>query len=185
MPKPAEQRASERIPAFQVLSLDARTVLRLKSWEPLHVAGDAVMLAGCELPSKVGATLAGPPRILCTAPAEWLIVSQEPPRAGIRKQIEGTLAVGLALVDLTDGLSVFEARGTAVRDVLAKVCGLDFHPRRFPFGRCARTRFAQIPVVIDCIQDPNHFELYVARSYAHYLKECLQDAAVEFEGAAP
>src|SRR6266404_2810644 len=112
MLKPAEHRAPKRIRAFQVLSLEARTVLRLKSWEPRHVTGDAVMLAGQELPSKVGATLSGPPRILCTAPAEWLIVSQEP-SASVRRQIDGILAAGLALVDLTDGLTVLEVSGPA------------------------------------------------------------------------
>ena len=183
MLKPAEQRTPERIPVFEVLSLAARTVLRLKSWEPRHVAGDVVMLGERELPSKVGATLSGPPRILCTAPAEWLILSQEP-SVSVRQQIEETLAAGLALVDLTDGLTVLEVSGLAVRDVLAKGCGLNLHPRRFQPGACARTRFAQIPVVIDCIQDPNHFELYVTRSYSQYLKDWLLDAAVEFEGAA-
>src|ERR1700730_3224432 len=131
MLKQAEKRASERSQVFQALFLSGRTVLRLKSWEPRHVAGDAVVLAGWELPSKVGATLSGPPRVLCTGPAEWLIVSQEHRGAGVRQQIEESLAAGgLALVDLTDGLSVLEVLGLAVRDVLAKGCGLNWHPRR-------------------------------------------------------
>jgi sarcosine oxidase subunit gamma len=86
-------------------------------------------------------------------------------------------AQSLALVDLTAGLVVFEVSGSAVREILAKSCGLNFHPRRFGPGHCARTRFAQIPVVIDCIQDPGIFELYAPRSYLHYLKDWVCDAA--------
>lgn len=185
MVSPADQRAANTHPPFQVLSLGARTVLRLKSWEPRHGAGDPIVLAGWKLPSEVGATLAGPPRILCTAPGEWLLVSRGGLGVGTRETLEARLPAGQVLVDLSEGLSVFGAQGVAVREVLAKGCGLNLHPRRFPPGACARARFAQIPVIIDCIQDPNHFELYVMRSYAHYLKDWLLDAAVEFDGAMP
>jgi len=89
-------------------------------------------------------------------------------------------AQNLALVDLTDGLVVFEVSGSAARDVLSKSCGLNFHPRRFCTGHCARSRFAQIPVVIDCTQDSGVFELYAPRSYAQYLKDWLDDASAEF-----
>jgi sarcosine oxidase subunit gamma len=65
--------------------------------------------------------------------------------------------------------------------VLSKSCGLDFHPRRFALGHCARTRFAQIPVLIDCVDALPRFELYVQKSYSHYLEDWLIDAALEFE----
>lgn len=184
MLKPVEQSARERVPPFQVLTLGARTVLRLKSWEPRHLAGESLVLAGWRLPRDVGDTLSGPPRMLCTAPAEWLIVSQQS-AARVREQIEGSLASGLVLVDLTEGLTGLQVSGWAVREVLPKGCCLNLHAQRFPAGTCARTRFAQIPVVIDCVQDPDEFELYVPRSYAHYLKDWLLDAAVEFEEGTP
>jgi heterotetrameric sarcosine oxidase gamma subunit len=83
----------------------------------------------------------------------------------------------LSLVDLTPGLAVLELSGSEVRDVLAGSCGVDFEVRQFPEGSCARTRLAQIPVVIDCIQGSGTFELYVPRSYESYLTNLLLDAA--------
>jgi sarcosine oxidase subunit gamma len=72
-------------------------------------------------------------------------------------------------------------RGSAARELLSKGCGLDLHPESFPAGHCARARFAQIPVVIECLEEPPRFEMTVARSYLQYLQSWLEDAAVEFE----
>jgi sarcosine oxidase subunit gamma len=86
-------------------------------------------------------------------------------------------AQNLTFVDLTAGLIAFELSGTSLRQVFEQSSGLDFDPRHFGAGQCARTRFAQIPVVIDCIQDSSRVELYVARSHAQYLQNWLLDAA--------
>ena len=88
---------------------------------------------------------------------------------------------GLALVDLSQALSVVRVEGSAAADLLAKGCGLDLHPRSFPAGRCARTRFASIPVLFDHVgaAAQSAFDLYVARSLSAYLHSWLADAAVE------
>jgi sarcosine oxidase subunit gamma len=145
------------------------------------VGGDGSVVLGAQaLPSQVGATVSGPAHVLCIGPADWLIVSSEQPASS--EQLESDLAQqGLAMVELTDGLASLEARGPAVRDVLSKDCALDFHPRHFPAGRCARTRFAQIPVVIEHLDGPPRFELTVARSHFDYLRTWLADAATEFQ----
>jgi len=142
-------------------------------------------IADQPLPNRVGATAAGAMRVLCTGPGDWLITSQAHSAASLRVHLEpGLSEQGLVLVDLTDGLAVFETRGAAARDVLSKGCGLDFHPRSFPPGRCARTRFAQVPVVIDYLEESSCFELYVPRSYGSYLHAWLSDAAIEFTEAS-
>ena len=109
---------------------------------------------------------------MCLGPADWLLVSQMHFATEVSAQ-------GLALVELTDGVAGLAVTGSAVRELLAKGCGLDLHPRSFPAGRCARTRFAQIPLVMDCLE-ASRFELYAARSYEHYLHAWLDDAAREF-----
>jgi sarcosine oxidase subunit gamma len=153
--------------------------LRLKSWLPQHARGGTpIVLAGRELPSRVGAASSGPIRVLCVGPAEWLMVSQAQSGPDLHKELAAELSShGLALVDLTDGLVVLEVQGYAARDILSKGCGLDLHPRSFPVASCARTRFAQTAVVIACLDDPNHFELLVGRSYHRYLHDWLVDAA--------
>ena len=98
--------------------------------------------------------------------------------SSLRRWLEADLSGrGVALVDVTDALVSFEIHGPATRDVLSKGCGLDFHPRSFLPGQCARTRFAQIPVLIECIDESSRFELSVAQSYSAYLHSWLKDAA--------
>jgi sarcosine oxidase, subunit gamma len=184
MPEPAPMRTAPiPIAAVHINPVTGRTMLRLRSWLPEYAKGSQpVVLAGRELPSRVGAMLPGPMRVLCVAPGEWLIVSREPNGSSLHKDIEPDLPkYGLAIVDLTDGTATLVVRGSAAREVLSKGCGLDLDPRTFPPGRCARTRFAQIPVVIECLEDPARFELHMARSYLHYLHSWLTDAAAEYE----
>jgi sarcosine oxidase, subunit gamma len=172
-------------PVVQIAALTFRTSLRLKSWLPEVTNGEKpVVLAGRQLPLQVGATLPGPPRVLCVGPGEWLVVAYPRQALELREDIEPDLSrQGLVVVDLTHGLAGLDVRGSAARDVLSKGSGLDFHPRSFPVDRCARTRLAQIPVVIDCLDAPPRFELNVARSYFQYLHSWVFDAACEFENA--
>jgi sarcosine oxidase subunit gamma len=187
MPEQASLRSVPTEPAaVQITLINTRTVLRLKSWLPEHTTGGKpVVLVGQELPSQVGATLSGPMRVLCVGPGEWLIVSQAIVASSLRERIQSELPKqGLVLVDLTGGLVVLDVRGSVVRELLSKGCGLDFHSRSFPADRCARTRFAQIPLVLECLDEPLRFELYVGRSYFHYLHAWVADAAVEFEDSS-
>lgn len=159
-----------------------QTIVRLRSWLQPYANGDkAVLLAGQPLPTLVGATLTQKPRVLCTAPGDWLLVSSEHTAAELGAELSADLSIqGLVLTDLSDGLVIMELRDPYVRELLAKGCGLDFHVSAFIPGMCARTRFAQLPVVLLCKAE-NAFELFVARSYAVYLRMWLIDAAVEFE----
>jgi sarcosine oxidase, subunit gamma len=178
------QGASKVTAAVEIIPIAGRTVLRLKSWLPEHRTGSKpVVLAGQALPTQVGRALSGTAHVLSIGPAEWLLILHDDPASMLRELIQSDLSVqGLVAVDLSEGLVGLAVQGGAARDVLSKGCGLDFHPRAFPAGRCARTRFAQIPLVVECLDDLPRFELYAARSYLHYLSEWLTDAAVEFAG---
>ena len=167
---------------FQIELLRYRPALRLRSW--VSDGGErAVILDGRALPPVVGAAIAADPRVLCIGPADWLLVSGEDSAASLRQRVESHLRDQCVVaVDQTHGLAPIEVRGHFAREVLSKGCGLDLHPRAFPVGRCARTRLAQIPVVIDCIDEAPRFTLYVARSYVTYLRSWLLDAAAEFAG---
>jgi sarcosine oxidase subunit gamma len=161
----------------------------LKSDRPravLEIIGEqALSLDGRELPREVGATLSEPLRVLCRAPGKWTLVSEEQSPANIIERYSGELeSQGAVLIDSTDGVAVLSIKGPLARDVLMKGCGLDLHPTAFPVGRCARTRFAQMAVIIDHFDAEPSFRLYVARSYAKYLIDWITDAAVEFQGAS-
>lgn len=171
---------------FHVMFARHRSLLQVKSWLPEHNAGrQAVCVGGCELPREVGATLPSPLHALCLSPCEWLLVLDEPCASSVNRLSATPLEVGVLLLNVTDGLAALRVRGRAARDVLAKGCGLDFYPQAFPAGRCARTRLAQMPVVIDCIDEFPSFDLYVARSHQRFLGDWLEDAAAEFTSSQP
>ena len=159
--------------------------MRLKSWMPeISAGGKPLVLAGRELPADVGGRSRGPIRILCIGPGEWLLASHQHHAVVIDEHFGGELdRHGLVLADLSDALAGFEVAGPAARDVLGKGCGLDMHPFAFPVERCARTRLANVPVVIESREEEGRFELFVSRSLAQYLHGWLLDAAVEFQAA--
>lgn len=171
---------------FQIGPVRSKAVLRLKSWLPEHLDGNRRALLGeRELPSQVGSTLAGSVRALCLGPGEWLVLSHEHAASQLREQSGSDLAEqGIAMIDLSDGIAAFDVSGPLAREVLSKGCGLDFHPSVFRIGHCARTRFAQVPLVIDLANESPCFDLYVARSYLSYLSSWLTDAAAEFRSSS-
>ena len=89
-----------------------------------------------------------------------------------------------AIVDVSDGRVALRLAGPNARDVLAKGCPLDLHPRAFPSGSCAQSLLAKAAVLIHLLDDDPHrgptFDLYVARSSAHYLFAWLEDAGCEY-----
>jgi sarcosine oxidase subunit gamma len=163
--------------AVLITAVDDRNVRRLTTWLPPQSAATCALLGKRGLPVQVGETAAAFGALaLCLGPQEWWLVSPEHEPSGITPHLASELAAeGLMLGDLTEGLAVLEVHGPGTRDLFSQACGLDFHPRVFGTGRCARARFAQIPAVLSCRDDLQRFELYVARSYAHYVHAYLMD----------
>lgn len=177
MPDPSAFRSVSNTAPLRVATAPVGALLRLKSWRDGAIP---LSLDRGQWPAHVGDTLNGPIRVQCVAPGDWLILSHQFPSAELRKELQAGLPEGLVLVDMSDAFASLEITGSAARDVLSKGCCLDFHPRVFLVGRCARTRFAQMPVVLECLDDTPRFEMTVARSYHHYLHSWLVDASVEF-----
>jgi heterotetrameric sarcosine oxidase gamma subunit len=157
------------------------TALRMKSWLAEYRRGaEPIQLGELALPRRVGATSTGAIRVLCLAPGEWLLLANES-AAELREQLQPSLHTqGLTFTDWSDAFATFVVEGSMARTLLAKGCGLDLHPQSFPEGPCARTRFAQLPVILQCTS-ASSFELAAARSYSSYLHEWLIDAAAEWE----
>jgi sarcosine oxidase subunit gamma len=170
-----QETLNEPISAAEVrLALaEPRPKLRVQFWPPAIVPS--------MLLTPIGATREeGPLRVLCLGPAEWLIVAtaQRPAASLHLAALLTAVAPGrdYALVDVSAGLQTLELRGPTTRHLLAKGCGLDLHPRRFAAGRCAQTKFAGLPVIIDCPDDSGRFDLYVSRSYVSWITAWLEAA---------
>jgi sarcosine oxidase subunit gamma len=114
-------------------------------------------------------------------PDEWLLVSAGERRESIEKALRTALAeVRHALTDVSGGQTVVVLEGTNVRDVLAKGCPLDLHPRVFGDGQCAQTHLAKAPILIRPLDRATAYEIVVRRSFADYSRVWLEDAAAEF-----
>ena len=85
-----------------------------------------------------------------------------------------------AVTDVTGGQTVITLSGPRTRDVLAKGCPLDLHPSVLRPGDCAQTLLAKANVIIRCVDDSPSYELTVRRSFAHYARCGLHDAAQEY-----
>ena len=152
--------------AVAITEVGERALIRLSSWEPKST-----------VPSLVPPGLGGEVRVLSLGPTEWWVVSDRFDGAKLREHLEPYAgAEGIAAVDLSCAIKVLRVEGSAARELLARGCGVDFHPSRFPAGRCTRTRLAQLAVVVDCIDPAPRFELYFGRSYLKYLHAWLVDA---------
>ena len=118
---------------------------------------------------------------LWLGPDEWLVVgepgSEGATRAALRGALEGTHA---AVVDVSESRTVIRLTGPRVRQVIAKGCPIDVHPRAFGPGRCAQSRYARALVLIHQLDDAPTFDLYVERSFADYLWRMIEDASLEY-----
>jgi sarcosine oxidase subunit gamma len=122
---------------------------------------------------------------LWLGPDAWLLTC---PPAETAPRIDGLRAalseVHAAIVDVSDGRVALRLAGPNARDVFAKGCPLDLHPRAFAPGRCAQSLLAKASVLIHLLSEDAHrgptFNLYVARSFAHDLFAWLNDAGREF-----
>jgi sarcosine oxidase subunit gamma len=122
---------------------------------------------------------------LWLGPDEWLVTCPAGEVARLQSSLREALAdVHAAVTDLTDGRVAFRLAGPSARDVLAKGCPLDLHPRVLTVGSCAQSLLAKAAVLIHLVDDDQTrgpaFDVYVARSFAHYLWMWLEDAGREY-----
>jgi sarcosine oxidase subunit gamma len=86
----------------------------------------------------------------------------------------------VAITDVSGGQTVLHLRGRHVRDVLAKGCPIDLHPRAFRIGQCAQSHLGKAPILVGQIEEQPYFELIVRRSFADYVWTWLESAAEEY-----
>ncbi|WP_431824346.1 sarcosine oxidase subunit gamma [Burkholderia sp. F1] len=116
--------------------------------------------------------------VLWLGPDEWLARSNGPVQAGVleaalAEAVQGSYA---AAVDVGSGYTVVEVSGERVREVLARGCPLDLHPRQLKAGQCAQSHYFKAGVVLVPTGDDT-FEIVVRRSFADYFIRIMLDAA--------
>ena len=137
-------------------------------------------ILGGELPLMPNTTAQYGAITLCwLRPDEWLVMTPtvetvEATLVALR-QIGGSIAV----TEVSSAYAVMGLSGSQARQVLAKGCTLDLHPRQFTTGHCAQSLLAKADVLL-IARDEDDMEIVVRRSFADYLWRWLVDAAEEY-----
>lgn len=169
-------------PSVEARELPFLTQLNVRL-DPAGPAGAAVaLLLGAGLPTTpCTAASAGEHEVLWLGPDEWLVVAP----AGRADGLVATLRAAIgsergAVTDVSAQRTAVVVRGSGARELLAKGCSIDLHPRVSPRGTCVQTLLAQTGVTLVVHDDEaSDFLLLVRASFAAYLAGWLADAAVE------
>lgn len=116
---------------------------------------------------------------LWLAPGAWMVVAERPGEGALLEELRAQLGGIAALVEQSHGRAALRLSGPRARDVLAKGCRLDLHPRSFTPGMCAQTTIAQIGVLLHQADDQPTYDLYVLSSYAAPFLDWLTASAAE------
>lgn len=111
--------------------------------------------------------------------SRWLAVGPRAAHAGLAARLAAS-APHVAVVDLSHARTVLRIEGPRSRDVLAKLCALDLHPRAFAGGRCAVSGVAGLTTLIHKLDEAPIFDLFVQRSFALEIWDCVRAAGAEF-----
>jgi len=136
---------------------------------------------GAALPPVGKASIAGETKLLGLGPDEWLLIAADGPALAQRLRV-ATAGQFVGVTDVSENYTTLVASGPAAREVLAKGCPLDLHPRSLKPGDVAGSLVAKATVVLTLLSEEAgdaRFELLVRRSFADYLFRWLEDAGRE------
>lgn len=170
--EPALPVGETRLSAGAVLRvLPPRALVRLQIPRRMIPQAGALRVGSTALPTTPGRCVGVDPAVLWLAPDGWLLISDVQDGAtlvsGVRRDC-GDL--GVAAVDVSDSLVVFELAGLQVRDLLMRGTSLDHDDGSLALGRCSRQRFAQLPVILRPY-GAERVELIVDRGPALWLRD--------------
>ncbi|WGS53368.1 sarcosine oxidase subunit gamma [Paraburkholderia sp. D15] len=137
---------------------------------------------GCRPPEKANTVARGNGYdMLWLGPDEWLVrsaLAHDASRTAPLQAKLGAAFAGLfaAAVDIGSGYTVLDISGTRTREVLARGCPLDLHPKLFGEGQCAQSHYFKASMTL-VPTGANSFDLVVRRSFADYFVKIMLDAA--------
>jgi len=142
---------------------------------------------GVALPSEPNSTTGQDDlRVFWLGPDEWWVVTPGDGPAMADKLRAAVAGQKAAVTDVSESRTCIHISGARARDLLAKGCPLDLHPRAFSAGRCAQSLCAKAMVTLHQVEDDDAkgggpaYDVYVLNSFAEYLWLWLEDAAREY-----
>jgi len=168
-------------PRLFIAVLPPRATVRLQFAAHVPRRATAPVVHGVPLPREPNTWTGGDPLICWIAPDAWLLQSAVHQGDALTTATQVAFSdLACAVTDLSDAYVTLALQGDDAVALLARGCGLDFSARAFGAGACARTRFAQLPVLIRRTGS-GRFEMVVDRSTTRYLLDWLLDAATVLE----
>ncbi|RZU31046.1 sarcosine oxidase subunit gamma [Blastococcus saxobsidens] len=176
------------LPAFAELSGAVR--ISAEPFVPMTVlradpatAGD-VRIRGAALPTAPGSwASAGAGWLIWLGPDEWLLTGPGAAPEALEEELRTLLRpVGGSAADVSAQRIGIRLGGPRARQVLAKGCSIDLHPRVFTPGQSAQTTLGQAGVLLLALGE-DEFAVLVRSSFGGYLASWLLDASLEY--AAP
>jgi sarcosine oxidase, subunit gamma len=121
-------------------------------------------------------------RAVWLGPDEWLLSSAREAPEDLETRVRAAvLPLGGSATDVSAQRIGLRLTGARVRDVLAKGCSIDLHPRVFGRGSSAQTTLGRAGIVLLALSDAgDDYAVLVRSSFAGYLADWLLDAALEF-----
>ena len=147
------------------------------------VGAEASAALGVDLPTAPNTWVpAGTGRAVWLGPDEWLLTSTTETPEELESRVRAAVVpLGGSATDVSAQRIGLRLTGARVRDVLAKGCSIDLHPRVFGRGSSAQTMLGQAGVVLLALSDAaDDVVVLVRSSFAGYLADWLLDAALEF-----
>jgi len=117
--------------------------------------------------------------LIGTAPDQWLAVAEDASRQ-ILDKLAKQLARHAAITEQSDSKAVIRISGPRAREVMAKGCSLDLHPRVFKPGSAATTPIALIDCQLWQVDEAPSYDLAVPSSFAESFWSWLTASAAEF-----
>lgn len=137
-------------------------------------------IAGLALPKPGRAEISGDAMAVWIQPSGWLVIRPRGTEGALARTLADSAGGAVAIVDQSHGRAVLRLSGTHARDVLAKGCRLDLHPRAFSAGRAATTTIDHITVTIVQVDATPTYDLVLPANFAEAFLDWLRKSAAEF-----
>lgn len=130
-----------------------------------------------QLPAPGRSGGAGQLTALWMQPDGWMLMAPRGQEGELARRVGQACGGAGSVVDQTHGRSVLSLSGVRAADVLARLCRIDLHPRRFGPGSVAATSVAELPCLLFRRDDTPCFDLILPASYADWFLGALTHAA--------
>jgi len=138
-----------------------------------RLAGVAPPAASPETATNNGTT------VFWMGPDRWWLIGEESALPSPNEIRQTLAAFAASAVEIGDSFACIRLSGPHSRDVLAKGCTIDLHPRVFAPGAVVQTNLAKGQIALHQSGD-SEFQIFIRRSFAEYLWTWLEDAGLEY-----